>query len=282
MMERIKLSTTLSDVESPHYHLPSLSDLGEDLLVITPFQCVMTLMMPFVCVGLYILLASLGVWPIAVAVLVYLSFITYGSTSHDLVHRNLGLSRSINDFFLSFIELMMLRSGHAYRLAHFHHHARFPHDDDIEGAAAKHTFWYTFIDGMTLQFRIYVWAIQKTKHYRRYIVLEGIGCFSIIVLAIALLPMTAIPLVYVLLISLGSWFIPLITSYIPHDPRGKHPIEQTRLFRGKIVSVIALEHLYHLEHHLYPAVPHHNWPRLAKRLDPYFEQYGIKPMKLWF
>jgi beta-carotene hydroxylase len=49
-----------------------------------------------------------------------------------------------------------------------------------------------------------------------------------------------------------------------------------------VVSVIALEHLYHLEHHLYPAVPHHNWPRLAKRLDPYFEAMGITPIKLWF
>lgn len=266
MMDQTKIPTTLSDVDSPHYDLPSLSDLGEDLLVITPVQRVMTLIMPFVCVGLYILLASFGVWPIAVAVLVYLSFITYGSTSHDLVHRNLGLSRSINDFFLSLIELMMLRSGHAYRLAHFYHHDRFPQDDDIEGAAAKHTLWHTFIDGMTLQFRIYVWAIQRTKHYRRYVVLELIGCLLIVVLAIALLPITVIPIVYVLSILLGSWFIPLITSYISRVSQGKHSIERTRLFRGTMVSIIVSDHLYQLEHHLYPSVPHHNWPHSVQRV----------------
>ena len=37
---------------------------------------------------------------------------------------------------LALIELLGLRSGHAYRAAHLHHHRRFPHPDDIEGAGA--------------------------------------------------------------------------------------------------------------------------------------------------
>ena len=40
--------------------------------------------------------------------------------------------------------------------------------------------------------------------------------------------------------------------------------------------------LYHLEHHLYPAVPHHHWPALARRLDPYFDAAGIVPVKFGF
>ena len=59
-------------------------------------------------------------------------------------------------------------------------------------------------------------------------------------------------------------------------------LTRTRLFRGAVLSVLAVEHLYHLEHHLYPQVPHHNWPRLARRLDPYFVQHGLKPIKLLF
>jgi hypothetical protein len=49
---------------------------------------------------------------------------------------------------------------------------------------------------------------------------------------------------------------------------GKEPLSQTRLFRGRLVQLIAFNHLYHLEHHLYPAVPHHHWKSLADRLDP--------------
>jgi len=37
-----------------------------------------------------------------------------------------------------------------------------------------------------------------------------------------------------------------------------------------------------LEHHLYPQVPHHNWPELGRRLDPYFAQAGVRPVRLFF
>ena len=57
---------------------------------------------------------------------------------------------------------------------------------------------------------------------------------------------------------------------------------QTKLFRGHVLSWLALEHLYHLEHHLYPGVPHHNWPDLATRLDPHFARAGLQPIKLLF
>ena len=43
-----------------------------------------------------------------------------------------------------------------------------------------------------------------------------------------------------------------------------------------------MEHLYHLEHHLYPAVPHHNWPELARRLDPHFRSAGLSLIVLGF
>jgi beta-carotene hydroxylase len=81
---------------------------------------------------------------------------------------------------------------------------------------------------------------------------------------------------------LGSWLFPLITSFIPHDPKGQTSLTQTRLFRGRILSILALEHLYHLEHHLYPQVPHHNWPELGRRLDPYLAGAGLTPLRLLF
>jgi beta-carotene hydroxylase len=80
----------------------------------------------------------------------------------------------------------------------------------------------------------------------------------------------------------GAWVIPLVTSYLPHDPGGEGELSQTRAFRGVVLAVLALGHLYHLEHHLYPAVPHHNWPELARRLDPYLRRAGVKPVRLWF
>ena len=91
----------------------------------------------------------------------------------------------MNDGLLSAIELLMLRSGCAYRLAHLHHHAHYPHDDDPEGRASHGSL---------------------------------------------LAALTAGP------------------TYVPR---------------------------------LYPAVPHHNWRRLAIRLDPIFERFGIRAVRVW-
>ncbi len=140
---------------------PSLHQLAPELFRISRSRRIFTLTLPFLYVALYFVFARLGWWPLAVLSLVALSFVTYGSISHDLVHRNLGLPKSVNDFFLSVIELLALRSGHAYRMAHLHHHARFPHSDDIEGAAAGMSFLRTMLEGVIFQFKIWFWAVKR-------------------------------------------------------------------------------------------------------------------------
>jgi beta-carotene hydroxylase len=212
----------------------------------------------------------------------YLSFATYGSICHDLVHRTLGLPRSANEFLLSIIELMAFRSGHAYRLAHLHHHARFPHDDDIEGAAAKMSFTRTLFEGMIFQPRIMLWASRHPGRLRHVVLIEIVLVCCLLALCVATIHLTPIFAVYAGLMIMGSWVIPPATSYVPHNPDGLTKLSQTRLFRGKVASIIAMEHLYHLEHHLYPKVPHHNWPELARRLDSYFRQAGVEPIVLGF
>jgi beta-carotene hydroxylase len=262
--------------------LQELQELAPELLRISPLRRVFTLLLPFLYIALYFVFSTLRWWPSAVLSLIALSFVTYGSISHDLVHRNLGLRRSVNDILLSLIELLALRSGHAYRMAHLHHHARFPHSDDIEGAAAGMSLPRTLLEGVIFQFKIWFWAVKRAKQDRAIILLEGCGCLALFLFSLVLYSITPIFLVYVVLMIMGSWIIPLITSYIPHDPHGENTLFQTRLFRGRVVSIIALEHTYHLEHHLYPSVPHHNWPKLARTLDPLFKEAGLKPIKLWF
>ena len=105
---------------------------------------------------------------------------------------------------------------------------------------------------------------------------------AIVLGAIAAIPWTIIPVVYAGLMLAGSWTIPLITSYVPHDAEASDVLHQTRVFRGFLARILAFDHLYHLEHHLYPAVPHQNWPRLARRLDPWFDAAGIKPVRIGF
>ncbi len=269
-------------IKSAEFKLPALHELANDLTRISPVRRTVSLSLPFLWITLYFVCAIWRWWPLAVICLICLSFVTYGSVSHDLVHGNLGFHKRTNSFLLLLIELLALRSGHAYRMVHLHHHACYPHDDDIEGAAAKMSLLRTLLEGTIFQFRIWWWAVKHTESERFAIVLEGVGVVTLVLFSVALTAVTPIFLVYVVLMIMGSWIIPLVTPYVPHEPHGENELSQTRLFRGKVASFIAVEHLYHLEHHLYPSVPHHHWPELGRRLDPYFEQAGIKPIKLWF
>lgn len=261
---------------------PTLTELGRDLTRISSLRRWISILSPFAWSAGFFLLAAHQRWFVAVVCLVVLSFVTYGSVSHDLVHRNLGLSKRANDLFLVLIELLALRSGTAYRLAHLHHHQRFPVDDDIEGAAAKMSFAGALVEGVRFQPRIYLWAWKRYPHCRKQLNREGVLIGIAYLFSVLVLPWDVRPILYAALMTAGAWIIPVITSWIPHVPHGQDAMHQTRAFRGVVLQLLAWEHLYHLEHHLYPAVPHHNWPKLARRLDPFLHTAGIRPIRLWF
>jgi len=261
---------------------PSIHELGSDLLRLSGYKLVITLTLPFLFFIFYFVFAFNSLWIPAVFCTMALSFFSYGSTSHDLVHFNLRIPKFLNESLLTVLELICFRSGHAYRVSHLHHHKRFPHDDDIEGAASRMTLFRTFLEGIIFQAKIFYWSLKLSlkQHEKQLIVSEGILILFFSLGCIITFAYTPVFLVYFCLMVAGSWIIPFVTSYVVHTPGGKDELHQTRLFRGKFYSVIAMEHLYHLEHHLYPMVPHKNWALLAKRLDPFFKANQIKAHNL--
>lgn len=262
--------------------MPSLDELGRDLLVVPRWRKVASLVAPFVFVALFFVLAAQDQWIAAAVCPVMLSFLTYGSISHDLVHRNLGLPRWLNEILLSAIEMLAFRSGHAYRVVHLNHHAHFPAEDDLEGAASKMSFVGSLIEGLTLQPRLVLFALRRPGPHRKWIAVECTLVGLMFAGSVAVFPTNPAPLVYAGMMIAGSWIFPVITAWIPHDASGSSELTQTKLFRGRFLAWFAMEHFYHLEHHLFPGVPHHKWPELASRLDPFFERAGIRPIRFLF
>jgi beta-carotene hydroxylase len=265
--------------------LPTLNELGRDLLHIPHWRLIVSLTAPFALVGGYFASAFSGCWGLAVGCVIALSFVTYGSVSHDLVHRSLGLPRRLNDLLLTAIELLLFRSGRAYRLAHLNHHARYPElHNDPESQAAYGTFWAALRSGPLFFIRLWFWAIRCYPAHRVRLIAEvaAILVLGLCAVIVALIGWSVVPLVYMVLAYLGTWVVPLATAFIPHTPHGDSPLSRTRRFRGRLTRLVALDHLYHLEHHLYPAVPHHKWAELAHRLDPYFDRIGIPSVRLGF
>jgi beta-carotene hydroxylase len=260
--------------------LPTLEILGKDLLRVTPFQRFWSIFRPVACVAAYFAFASQGWWVPAVLAVAGLMFITYVSTSHDLLHRTLGFSKTTNELLLALIEMLVLRSGHAFRLTHLQHHRHFPADDDVEGLVARLPWWKALFSGIGNQSRLFAWAWEHAKAADRgWMLLEAGWAGSVVLAGILLLPVTNILLVYVLLIVTSSWLYPLATVWIPHRAEGKDELAQTHAVRGRLVPELLLQHTYHLEHHLYPAVPSYHWHELARRLDPYLRAHGVQPVQ---
>jgi len=260
---------------------PALDVLGRDLLVVPTWRRTLTLATPFALAGLFFVFAARGLWLGSLLCAMAMTFLTYGSISHDLVHRNLHLPRRLNEALLCAIELITFRCGHAYRIVHLHHHAHFPDAGDLEGSAAAMTWWRALLEGPILQPRL-LWFALRSGRDRAWVVGEAVTVMLLFAASVAVLPITIIPAAYAALMIAGSWTFPIITAYIPHVATGETDLAQTKLFRGKMLSILGGEHLYHLEHHLYPQVPHHNWPELARRLDPFFEHAGLVPVRLLF
>jgi len=257
---------------------PSLEDLGLDLLTTSVAERARCLLLPFLTVIGFFWAGERGHWWAALLLAVIQSFFTYASVSHDLVHRTLRLPAWLNESLLCLIEASNFRSGHAFRVTHYHHHQRFPAADDLEGAASGMPWWRALMEGVIAQPKLWVWAWKNSRGTMRlWLALEAVMVSAFLAWCLT----SSVGRIYAAVIIAGSWIFPFMTGYMPHHAQGETPLQQTRLFRGKVLSLLTFEHLYHLEHHLYPQVPHQRWPELARRLDPYFSSQGIQPTVLW-
>ena len=67
--------------------LPTLNELGNDLLAISRLRQATTLAIPFIAMGSYWLFAWLHWWSLAVVSVMVLSFVTYGVNGGQKVQR---------------------------------------------------------------------------------------------------------------------------------------------------------------------------------------------------
>jgi beta-carotene hydroxylase len=116
--------------------LPSLSEVGADLLAVSPWRTRFALARPYLGIGVFALVAWAGWWWLTPLV-VFGVFIAVVTVTHDVVHRALGLSARQTEWALFLMGLVLLESGHAYRSTHVQHHRLFPSDEDPEGYPAK-------------------------------------------------------------------------------------------------------------------------------------------------
>ena len=257
--------------------IPDLKKFGSDLTSTTSFQRWNSLLRPYLGLLMYALVSYYALWWITPVIVFYI-FVTVVTVTHDVVHGSIGLTPRQTEWVLFLTGAVLLESGHAYRISHLQHHRNFPNEDDPEGDPARMSFWKAVAYGPVFLFKLYVFALSKTRGSKQFkwIVAEGMWSFAWVIIGVVLLPYTFAVLWYVILVIVGSWVYPLLTVHLPHKDYGDTPITQTRSLRGKIIPSIFLELTYHLEHHLYPQVPSHNLKKLSRRIDPFLRENGAK------
>lgn len=260
--------------------LPTPAELGHDLLTTSTRRRIAVIARPGLCVALYAVFAARGEWPLAVVAVIAL-FVTIVASAHDLVHRSLGLPAWTNEILLSFVAMLVLESGHAYKITHLQHHRRFPLDDDPEGDPARMAFWRAVLEGPIFLFRLWGWSYRRVPRARGWLLLEAGWFVGFVLASIALWPRHPALLVYTVLVIVGSWAYPVTTVYLQHNVHGRNALFQTQTLRGRIVPAFFLELTFHLEHHLYPATPSHRYAELARRLEPYLRAAGVEPTRVW-
>ena len=210
-------------------------------------------------------------------------FVAVVTVTHDIVHRSLGLSDRATEWALFLLGLVLMESGHAYRITHLQHHRVFPGDGDPEGYPARLSLLGAVMYGPVFLVRLWCWAWRRSRSHARqraWLAIEASGPLAALVIGGTLLSSTRAVLAYAVMAIAGSWVYPLLTVYLPHHGYGDSPLTQTRTLRGRIVPAIFLELTYHLEHHLYPKVPSHHLATLARRLDPFLEEAGVRPRRV--
>jgi fatty acid desaturase len=262
--------------------MPSLGDIGGDLLATSRRRRRVALVRPYTGVLIFVLVAYLRWWWFTPLVM-FAIFVMVVTVTHDVVHRSIGLDRRRTDLALFFMGLVLLESGHAYRITHLQHHRLFPSDDDPEGYPANLSFAGAVVYGPVFLARLWLWSFRRSGddvRTRRWLVAEGAMPFLVLGAGILLASRAPGMLAYAIMAIVGSWVYPLLTVYLPHHRYGESPLTQTRTLRGRIIPAIFLELTYHLEHQLYPQVPSHRLPELARRLDPYLRRAGVRPVKV--
>jgi beta-carotene hydroxylase len=262
--------------------LPPLSELGQDLLVTTPRARSIALARPYLGVAVFALVAWQRWWWLT-PVVMFGIFVAVVTATHDVVHRSLGLGRQQTDWALFLLGLVLMESGHAYRMTHLQHHRLFPNADDPEGHPASLGFVGAVCYGPVFLVRLWWWAYRRSRGNRQqrvWLLAEASVPLAALTGGWLLWPIAPGVLAYTLMAIVGSWVYPLLTVYLPHHDYGDTPLTQTRTLRGRVIPALFLELTYHLEHHLYPQVPSHHLAELARRLDPFFAETGVRPRQV--
>ena len=210
------------------------------------------------------LFAARGDWALA-APCSFMFFLTALRLNHEAIHSNLGFSRRGHILVLHALSALMLGSNSAVAFNHLQHHAHLGEARDLEGKAGRMGLWSVLAYGPLFPFEMHVGAWRRGgARLRMRMRIDLLLNFAIVAAAIG----TRSPVLAYQLAAMScaqcltAFFAVWITH---HHCDGDALVARTQ--RARPVNLLTYNMFFHLEHHLFPAVPVSRLGQLAARLD---------------
>ena len=192
-------------------------------------------------------------------------FLTALRQVHNGFHNSLGTNSFLTWLSLYINSVLMMASIHAVRFNHLRHHKYCLTEDDYEGKSAGMTWYGAILYGPVHMFLIHKVTLQLGNSRDRWNVIFEL--LSIIAAVTLVFWFNIHFLIYhIVIMVIGEFLMAFFAVWTVHHDTHDHP-EMARTQRGKWKNAMTFSMFYHLEHHLFPAVPTIKLPELARRID---------------
>jgi fatty acid desaturase len=166
----------------------------------------------------------------------------------------------------------MLASMHAVQVTHLHHHRHCLREHDAEAAHARQRWWLVLLTGPLFPLRLHLAAWRTASSRKRTWIAAELAAIILLIAAVLLVPGPRALRWHLLAMGVGECFTGFFAVWIVHRGcDGDHQIARTQ--RGRLKNLVSYSMFFHLEHHLFPAVPTCHLPKLAERLDRAAPEY---------
>jgi fatty acid desaturase len=192
-------------------------------------------------------------------------FLTALRQAHDTYHASIGVPRKWLNAVLLALTFTMLCSTHAIRHTHLVHHRNPLGDGDEEGGWARQPGWRALALGVLFSIRTHAQALRTGSLRTRRWVYAELALIAAVCTAAALTEQAWLRYHVVAMIG-SNMLVGFFAVWSVHhgcDAKGVFARTERRTW----INWLTVHLLYHVEHHLYPAVPANHLPQLANRLD---------------
>jgi fatty acid desaturase len=185
---------------------------------------------------------------------------------HNAFHYAVGVSPKAHEWLMFVLSPLMMSAMHAVQWNHLRHHRHCMDDGDVEAMSARMPGWKALLTGPQFPIRLHHAALTMGRpRVKRWIWAELAAIATMAILAFGVFD--AVWLRYhVTAMVVGQCFSAFFAVWtVHHDCDRTHYIART--LRNDVKSFVSYNMFYHVEHHLFPAVPTCHLPELSKRLD---------------